>query len=450
MARASKTKQTRPRPVPYMHQLGAVLGKDFNTTPSGQTITLAELRAKAKRNADDYDPTIIGERFKTCFTGHLETLCAQKIVELDLEGKTMQLTRAGIAAIQRMRQEIGDNTDARAELESYFRAAKREFGRLKALTKAEIVSKYEHFRQENGTLRQENDELRDRVHELKKQLPIASPFLPTLPNELLRRIDILKAAGPSDQQFSPTTPMRKSASMTAAYPTPESLPRERKLPALAAFPPPSPSPRGSFTNVMDVDEERALASGSSFTERAPLPSGSSFTDRDHGALVYPPPPPPTSTVDLEAQLIDARQELKETRRDIEAQLAIVKKELQRTRGQLADLTIRYIQQQTDVACYQRQIIALKRLHTSDAVLRQTLQDEITVLHELQQLTNDENEQARWDLENERDGLKKQRDGLEKEKDGLVKHFDSWREEQAGVLASFTQTMRVGPGPRHSL
>ncbi|KAJ6491686.1 hypothetical protein C8R47DRAFT_1121510 [Mycena vitilis] len=440
MARASKTKQTRRRPVPYMHQLGAVLGKDFNTTPSGQTITLAELRAKAKRNADDYDPTIIGQRFETCFAGHLKTLLAQQIIELDLAGETLQLTRAGLAAIQRMRQEIGDNTDARAELESWFRAAKREFGGLKALTKAEIVSKYEHFRQEHDTLQQKNDELRDRVHDLEKQLPVASPFVPTLPDE---RIDILKAAGPSDQQFSPTTPMRKSPSVAAAYPTPESLPRERKLSALVTFPPPSPSPRGSFTNAMDVDQERAPPSGSSSTERAPLASGSSLTDRCHGALVYPALPPPTSTVDLEAQLATARQELKETREDL-------KNELQRIFGQLLDLTIRYHEQQADVGCYRRQIIALQRLHTSDADLRQNLQEEIGVLHDLQQLTDDENEQARWDLEKEKDSLKKQRDDLEKEKDGLVEQFDSWREEQAGVLDLYSQTMRVGPGPRHSL
>ncbi|KAJ7270111.1 hypothetical protein B0H12DRAFT_1094607 [Mycena haematopus] len=76
-----------------------------------------------------------------------------------------------------------------------------------------------------------------------------------MPAEVIRRVDLLNEAGPSNNEAGPSnlgqicTPIRKTVSM-GPYPTPDSLPRRHGVPQSS---PPSPSPRGSF--AMDVDHE---------------------------------------------------------------------------------------------------------------------------------------------------------------------------------------------------
>ncbi|KAJ7935269.1 hypothetical protein B0H13DRAFT_1950269 [Mycena leptocephala] len=242
MPRATKSRTSSPR-FPYLYQLTTALAP----VPQGQITPFSDVFRIVRDNADVYGPNIIGTRFEPCAINHFRTLRSRQLIEADFEQRSLRVTPTGRRKFQAIQEEIRDsNADRKAELMAYFLASKKIIGPSKGLTKSEMGILLDRQERKIGEQERTIGEQQLTIGGLRAQVH-------RLPDEVVRRVDLLNAAGPSTSNQIFNTPPRKSMSM-GPYLTPESLPRLaaplfRPLPQA---PPPSPSPRGSF--AMDVDE----------------------------------------------------------------------------------------------------------------------------------------------------------------------------------------------------
>ncbi|KAF7362377.1 hypothetical protein MVEN_00584500 [Mycena venus] len=365
--RTAKSKQRRP---PYSDQIVTAVVKISQEIPHDQICTFSEseLKNQVRMNAK-YNPRMIGKRFDHYIRTRLRALRDRGLIDADFGQEPIQITitPAGrrkyvfvpIAAFVRLYQsrfqdievDVGISyiDNEKAELDALFLAARKHVGPLKGLTNSQL-----------GTMCDQKDriiveqdrtitELRKQVHSPENRAPV-----PTLPDEV-RRFDISNAAGSSNSSQL-RTPIRKAMSM-GAYPTPDSLPQRRD--PVPRSPPPSPSPRGSFT--MDVDND----------ELSLQPTNHGLQD---SAMQYtlPGPSPPENERELTTKLHETQEKLAEA----QDQIAQLSARCQQYEEAIRSTALEYKRRDSEL---QDEIEVLRALHDEDNVVQMEMSQLISYL-----------------------------------------------------------------------
>ncbi|KAJ7032741.1 hypothetical protein C8F04DRAFT_645167 [Mycena alexandri] len=235
----------------YKWQIATGIAKIAIPNPPGQDISFAVLWQEVRNNAVTYCrpapapvpppshykapsaiPNIIGTRFLLYAKKWLREYRNRKLVTVDFDQETFQLTPKGDTKFNDIRNDVGDtsNMDGKAVVAAYFFACKKHIGSLKSLTKAELDA--------------ENDRQRHRIRILQNEKAILQLQVENLQESNAGHSD-------SEQLSKHTTPRKARSEGPYQLPTPESIPHNRGRRLLSS--PPSPSPHG--TAPMDVDDD---------------------------------------------------------------------------------------------------------------------------------------------------------------------------------------------------
>ncbi|KAJ6590012.1 hypothetical protein DFH09DRAFT_1140661 [Mycena vulgaris] len=224
------TRTTKTSPITYAIQAtAAIVTITKQQVPQGQPISFDDLMDEVRHNVAVCGDTN-GPRAEHYVFASLSLMeHRRKLLVVDLELKTFQVTPAGQTKFQIIRNEMGaTHSDERAELIACFQAIKEQMTPMKGLTNREILIMYA------------------REQRLRKRERQA--FLIVRTSTPIRQDPPAYTSG----KFSNGTPLHKAFSMDV-YPTPVSLPRHRRLlPALLQSPPPSPTPQTS--SAMEIDD----------------------------------------------------------------------------------------------------------------------------------------------------------------------------------------------------